>query len=108
MSNIPGGVNYAKVGREFDGRRKLSDSQEDEIRSKHERGIAMSILAGIYHVSVALIRLVLNPLLRSKYNENRKGKEQSYYSSEERVSHTNKQREKKRSLYEEGKLTLKN
>lgn len=73
-----------KLPPELDRRRKLSDSQRDEIRHKYSTGFySLNGLAKEYNVSKKTVLLIVNPESKRKNDERIKGHWRDYSPSKE-------------------------
>lgn len=73
-----------KLPPELDRRRKLSDSQRDEIRHKYSTGLySLNGLAKEYNVSKKTVLLIVNPESKRKNDERIKDHWRDYVPSKE-------------------------
>ena len=91
-----------------DRRRKLTDSQKEEIKDKYSTGeYSLNALGGIYGVSKKTILLIVNPNSAEKAKEYQKENWREYQQTkEERTRITREHRRYKQSLYVRGELQI--
>lgn len=98
---------HLKLSKEDDKRVKLNDEEKKEIKKLYDTGMfSQRKLAKMYGVSRRSIQFIIDP---EKLKENRKKfserqKDGRYYNKERHREYIKKHRERKKQLYNEGKL----
>lgn len=98
---------HLKLSKEDDKRVKLNDEEKKEIKKLYDTGMfSQRKLAKMYGVSRRSIQFIIDP---EKLKENHKKfserqKDGRYYNKERHREYIKKYRERKKQLYNEGKL----
>ena len=95
-----------KLPSEFDRRRKLSDSQREEIKAKYANGISQRQLAREYNVNKGTIRNIVDIKAQEYYKRYVKEHWKKYQTyGEEHNAIAREHRAYKHQLFKNGKIT---
>jgi hypothetical protein len=97
-----------KLPEQYDRRRKLTESQKSEIKSKYETGFySLNGLAREYTVSKKTILLIVNPESKRKNDQHIKDHWKDYVRpKQERNEIIKEHRHYKQELYKSGKIKM--
>lgn len=95
-----------RLPEQYDRRRKLTEIQKQEIKTKYETGFySLNSLAKEYLVSKKTILLIVNPESKRKNDQRIKDHWKDYaVSNEERAAIQREHRKYKHELYKSGKI----
>lgn len=95
-----------RLPEQYDRRRKLTETQKKEIKTKYETGFySLNSLANEYSVSKKTILLIVNPESKRKNDQRIKDHWKDYQETkEERAETIRKHRHYKNELYKSGKI----
>jgi hypothetical protein len=95
-----------RLPEQYDRRRKLTEIQKQEIKSKYETGLySLNSLAKEYSVSKKTILLIVNPESKLKNDQRIKNHWKDYQESKgERAETMREHRHYKNELYKSGKI----
>lgn len=95
-----------RLPEQYDRRRKLTETQKQEIKTKYETGLySLNSLAKEYSVSKKTILLIVNPESKRKNDQRIKDHWKNYQEpKEERAETVREHRHYKNELYKSGKI----
>lgn len=98
---------HLKLSKEDDRRIKLNDEDKEEIKKLYDTGMfSQRKLAKMYGVSRRSIQFIIDPekLKKNRENFSERQKDGRYYNKEKHREYIKEYRERKKQLYNEGKL----